>query len=172
MSKHVGTVFVAAPFWGYVDEETGEFDSKAFESIDRILRHFDEQDCVVHNAHRREKWGQAFMEPWEFTPLDYEQICASDLIVALPGSPASPGTHIEIGWASANKVPMVLILEAGKEYAGLLQGLDAVAPVKILEVVGDVDLDVLDEAIGEVLAESARYEIQCASEPVRPIGQV
>ena len=151
MSKKIETVFVAAPFWSYVNKETGEFDGTAFGSINRILQHFDDQGCVVYNAHRREKWGQAFMEPSEFTPLDYEQICASDLIVALPGSPASPGTHIEIGWASANKVPMVLLLEVGKEYAGLLMGLDKLAPVQTLEVDGELDLELLDDAIEKVL---------------------
>jgi nucleoside 2-deoxyribosyltransferase len=151
VSKKIETVFVAAPFWAYVDKETGEFDTEAFGSINRILEHFDSRGCVVHNAHRREQWGRAFMEPSEFTPLDYEQICSSDVIVAVPGSPASPGTHIEIGWASANKVPMVLILEADKEYAGLVRGLGQFAPAKILEVSGDVDLDVLEDAISEVL---------------------
>ena len=149
MSK-IEAVFVAAPFWAYVDKETGEFDEEAFASIDRILTHFDERGCVVHNAHRREKWGKAFMEPSEFTPLDYAQICSSDVIVAVPGSPASPGTHIEIGWASANRVPMVLLLESGKEYAGLIMGLPAFAPVKILEIDRDVDLDLLDAAIEEL----------------------
>jgi nucleoside 2-deoxyribosyltransferase len=152
----IEAVFVAAPFWAYVDKETGEFDIKAFGTIDRILQHFDKQGCVVYNAHRREKWGQAFMEPAQFTPLDYEQICSSDVMVAVPGSPASPGTHIEIGWASANKVPMVLLLEAGKEYAGLLMGLDEFAPVKILEIDDDVNLEVLDAAIDEVRAAANR----------------
>jgi nucleoside 2-deoxyribosyltransferase len=156
MSYQIDTVFVAAPFWAYVDKETGKFDAEAFESINRILKHFDAQGCTVHNAHRREAWGQDFMEPEQFTPLDYEQITSSDVIVAVPGCPPSPGTHIEIGWASANKVPMVLILESGKEYAGLLHGLDQFAPVRILEIEDDVDLDVLDAAIEEVLAASAR----------------
>ncbi|MEU3711142.1 hypothetical protein [Streptomyces catenulae] len=152
MATKIETVFVAAPFWAYVDKETGEFDTEAFETINRILKHYDNQGCVVHNAHRREKWGQAFMEPEQFTVLDYEQICASDVIIAAPGSPASPGTHIEIGWASASRVPMVLLLEADKEYAGLIKGLDAFAPVKTVEFTGQVDLDVLDAAVAEVLA--------------------
>ena len=155
----IEAVFVAAPFWAYVDKETGEFDVDAFSTIDRVLQHFDTQGCVVYNAHRREKWGQAFMEPAQFTPLDYEQICSSDVIIALPGSPASPGTHIEIGWASANKVPMVLLLEAGKEYAGLLMGLDEFAPVKILEIDGEVNLDMLDAAIAEVRAAAIGHSI-------------
>jgi nucleoside 2-deoxyribosyltransferase len=155
MSTKIAAVFVAAPFWAYVDKETGEFDNEAFRSINRILEHFDARGCVVYNAHRREKWGQDFMEPEQFTLLDYEQISSSDVIVAVPGCPPSPGTHIEIGWASANKVPMVLLLEAGKEYAGLLRGLDRFAPVKILEITGEVDLAVLDETVEEVLAKAA-----------------
>jgi hypothetical protein len=156
MSRKIEAVFVAAPFWGHVDKETGEFDTDAFGSINRLLQHFDGRGCVVYNAHRREKWGGAFLEPAQYTPLDYEQICASDVMVAVPGSPASPGTHIEIGWASANQVPLVLLLEKGKEYAGLLMGLDEFAPVRIVEFAGDVDLDALDEAVDEVVAAASR----------------
>ncbi|MGP4111520.1 nucleoside 2-deoxyribosyltransferase [Streptomyces sp. 4N509B] len=155
MTTSIGTVFVAAPFWAYVDKETGAFDAEAFEAINRVLEHYDAKGCVVHNAHRREKWGRAFMEPEEFTVLDYQQICSSDLVVAVPGSPASPGTHIEIGWASANRVPTVLLLEADKEYAGLITGLGAFAPVRILQYTDRVDLDLLDAAVEEVLAKAA-----------------
>lgn len=43
------------------------------------------------------------MTPQQCTKIDFEEISTCDLFVAFPGSPASPGTHIEIGWASALK---------------------------------------------------------------------
>lgn len=43
------------------------------------------------------------MTPLQCTKIDFDEISTCDLFAAFPGSPASPGTHIEIGWASALK---------------------------------------------------------------------
>lgn len=68
------------------------------------------------------------MEPSECTRIDYNEIASCDAFIAFPCAPASPGTHIEIGWASAWKKPIVLLLEKGREYAFLVRGLTAHLP--------------------------------------------
>lgn len=73
------------------------------------------------------------MTPQECTRLDYEHIRDCDLFVAFPGSPASPGTHIELGWASALGRPMILLLEEGS-YAFLVQGLHVVGDVSYVNM--------------------------------------
>jgi len=74
------------------------------------------------------------MEPSECTRIDYKEIAACDVFVAFPGAPASPGTHIEIGWASAWNKPIVLLLDEGAEYAFLVRGLSAVADVQMITI--------------------------------------
>lgn len=99
----------------------------------------------MHNAHRREGWGARFMEPEECTRIDYDEIASSDLIVAMPGSPASPGTHIELGWASALGKPLILLLEPDAEYAFLVRGLHTIT--RVAYVVLDGETGHLDEVV-------------------------
>lgn len=80
------------------------------------------------------------MTPQQCTKIDFDEIRSCDLFVAFPGSPASPGTHIEIGWASALKKKIVLLLENERDYAFLIQGLSVVADVEYINFKGTDDL--------------------------------
>lgn len=122
-------VFLAGPFKSLVDPKTGMMANHEKQKLLNLISFFEERGFSVHNAHKREGWGKDFMTPEECTAIDFKEISTCDLFVAFPGSPASPGTHIEIGWASALNKPIILLLEEGKDYAFLIKGLDAVANV-------------------------------------------
>jgi nucleoside 2-deoxyribosyltransferase len=131
------SVFLAGPFKALVDPETGnmrDFERMRYESL---IGYLEQRGYTVHNAHKREDWGANFLEPEECTRLDWEEIDECDLFVAFPGHPASPGTHIEIGWASARRKPMLLLLGAGDTYAFLVRGLHVVADVTYVEMPTD-----------------------------------
>jgi nucleoside 2-deoxyribosyltransferase len=134
--------FLAGPFKGIMDAETGmirAFERRRFEAL---IGHMEARGYIVDNAHRRESWGANFMAPQDCTRLDYENIRDCDLFVAFPGDPASPGTHIEIGWASALRKPMILLLEEGHTYAFLVKGLHVVSPVSYVSMPsGEVGLE-------------------------------
>ena len=68
-----------------------------------LIKLFRNLDFEVHNAHLRENGGSDMMTPETCTIIDFEKISTSDYLIAFPGNPASPGTHIEPGWASALK---------------------------------------------------------------------
>lgn len=127
-----GSVFVGGPFFHLVDPTTGlmpEADQKRF---NRLIGYFEDQGVTVYNAHRREAWGAQFLTAPECTKLDFTEISQSDLFVAFPGVPVSPGTHVEIGWASALGKPMVLFLERDKKHTFLVTGLETVANVEFI----------------------------------------
>ncbi|MET8826254.1 nucleoside 2-deoxyribosyltransferase [Streptomyces sp. NPDC004610] len=126
----IRSVFVAGPFIQLLDPATGEMPAAARAPFDVLIKHFEAQGLAVHNAHRREAWGAELMRPEQCTKLDQDEIRKADVFVALPGRPASPGTHIEIGWASAFGKPIVLLLERDTEYTFLVQGLHTVASVE------------------------------------------
>ncbi|UQX03459.1 nucleoside 2-deoxyribosyltransferase [Streptomyces sp. RerS4] len=147
--KSTGTVFLGGPFKGIVDPATGEMDKKHRRRFEALLDRLDSEGHVVHNAHRRESWGAAFLTPEECTRLDFDEISASDVFVAFPGAPASPGTHVELGWASAMGKPVVLLLEPDAEYAFLVRGLHTVADVTVITV-GDDDLALADQVSAAV----------------------
>ncbi|GAA2271633.1 MULTISPECIES: hypothetical protein [Kitasatospora] len=126
----VRSLFLAGPFIQLLDPATGEMPDEARAPFDLLIKHFEAQGISVHNAHRREAWGAELMSPEQCTGLDQEEIRKAEVFVALPGSPPSPGTHVEVGWASAFDKPIVLLLERGREYTFLVQGLHTVATVE------------------------------------------
>lgn len=145
-------MFVGGPFKALVDVD-GKMRPEERSRLEKLIAGLEAAGNTVYNAHRRESWGAEFLSPEECTRLDFEEISASDVFVAFPGSPASPGTHIEIGWASALGKPVVLLLEEGAEYAFLVRGLHTVGNVtsltltpgedptaRVVEAVGGADL--------------------------------
>ena len=145
--------FLAGPFKGIVDPETGMV--RAFERarFEALINHLEARGYAVFNAHKRESWGASMMTPEECTRIDYENIRDCDLFVAFPGYPASPGTHIELGWASALGKPMLVLLEEGHKYAYLLQGLHVVGDVSYVNMPTDeIGLMTFATALEEVEA--------------------
>ncbi|WP_370875903.1 nucleoside 2-deoxyribosyltransferase [Caldalkalibacillus uzonensis] len=125
-------IFLAGPFKSLMDPRSGEMDKRFRKQYEELIEFFESKGYTVHNAHKREKWGKAFMTPEECTKIDFEEIRSCDYFVAFPGSPPSPGTHIEIGWASAFGKHILLLLEHGQDYAFLIRGLHAVADVTFI----------------------------------------
>jgi nucleoside 2-deoxyribosyltransferase len=151
MTANIDSVFVAGPFWALVGKEGGQVSGTARVHIETVLRHYDDMGVKVYNAHRRESWGLAFLEPEEYSKLDFDEISTCDVVVAFPGVPASPGTHIEIGWASAMDKPLVLLLEQDVEYAGLIEGLSSFRRCELVRFDKVVDTDALDAAVARVI---------------------
>ncbi|GAB2537628.1 nucleoside 2-deoxyribosyltransferase [Nocardia heshunensis] len=148
----VRTVFVAGPFYKLVDPVTGAMRAEDRERFEWLIDYFEGRGCLVYNAHRREHWGEAFLEPDDFTRLDYEEIATADLLVAVPGPPASLGTHIELGWASALGKPILLLLERGEEYALMVYGLRHVTRTAIVETVGgQFDTAAFEQALSDLV---------------------
>jgi hypothetical protein len=125
-------IFLGGPFKSLVDEDSGMMELRWIDFYRRIISMLEEKGYSVHNAHSRESWGQKMMPPRVCTKIDFEEISECDLFIAFPGTPASPGTHIEIGWASALKKDIVLLVEQGHEYCFMLQGLGTIANVSYL----------------------------------------
>lgn len=126
-------IFLAAPFKALVSNKSNAMQDSDRKRIEDLISFFEGKGYLVHNAHKREAWGKNFMKPEECTYIDYHEIEKCDLFVAFPGIPASPGTHIEIGWASAFRKKIVLILFENQEnYAYLVRGLYSVSDVKYI----------------------------------------
>lgn len=148
----IRSVFVAGPFYALVKSNGGTMSDTDRSRFTMLIDYFEQAGCTVYNAHRREAWGAEFLTATECTKLDLAEISQSDLFVGFPGSPASPGTHVEIGWASGQGKPMVLLMEKGAKYTFLVTGLQSVAPVEYVEYENVAEiLDRLPAAIESVL---------------------
>ncbi|MDM0027081.1 nucleoside 2-deoxyribosyltransferase [Variovorax saccharolyticus] len=143
-------IFLAGPFKALVNKKTNAMSPIEIARFMTIIVHFENKGWTVHCAHRREKWGKEFMTPEECTSVDFSEIKKCDYFVAFPGSPASPGTHVELGWASALGKPIILLLEKNKEYAFLVQGLGEVSPVITIEYENSIDPSIVENAINTI----------------------
>lgn len=150
------SVFVGGPFKNIIDAATGVVRTDQRRRIEAVIDHFESAGFDVYNAHRREQWGACMLTPDECTRLDYEEIRDADLFVAFPGEPASPGTHIEIGWASGMGKPVILLVDDLEAHCFLVRGLPTVADVRFVEA-GDVDrmLLRLEDAVRAALPATA-----------------
>lgn len=153
------TVFVGGPFKGLVDPVTGVIDPAFQRRYARVNDHFRGHGWRVLNAHEEEGWGAAMVRAADCTGRDLRWMRECDVFVAFPGDPASPGTHVEIGWASALGRPTVLVLDRGAVYADLVTGLHGVAPVAFVEY---------DEGAAFFTALSARVHEVSGLAVVRP----
>ncbi len=157
VSAQLRAVFVGGPFLNLVDPKTGRMSDQDQERFERLIGHFEQLGAKVYNAHRREAWGEAFLTAPEVTKLDFTEIGDSDLFVAFPGVPVSPGTHVEIGWASAFGKPMVLFLEKDKPHTFLVTGLETVANIEFIWFDDYEEIfQQLDGAVTRVMARSAQ----------------
>ncbi len=149
----LGTVFVGGPLTQLLVPETGLMTEADRAKFSRLISYFEERGAKVYNAHRREQWGAALLTPTAATRLDYEEIRESDLFIAFPGIPGSPGTHVEIGWASGMRKPTILMLEKGHPHAFLVTGLEDHANVELIWFTEPAEIfEQLDEAVARVLA--------------------
>ncbi|WP_206337317.1 nucleoside 2-deoxyribosyltransferase [Streptomyces sp. Z26] len=133
------TVFLGGPFKGLIDPVTGELSAADRTRYTTLIDAFEERGWRVFSAHRTEGWGGALVSERECTRRDWEWMRDCSVFVAFPGRPASPGTHVELGWASALGRPTVVLVEPGTECAALVAGLPEIAPVRLLEHAGDTE---------------------------------
>lgn len=153
-------IFVAGPFKSLVAQSTGVMGVDDRARFERLIDRLELSGYIVHNAHRREGWGSAFLTAEECTRLDFDEISGCDVFVAFPGAPASPGTHVEIGWASALQKPMILLLDEGRDYAFLVNGLHAVADVIYLTVAAGENVSQrVETTVEHVLSGTHRSEL-------------
>jgi hypothetical protein len=136
--RDMNTVFIGGPFKGMIDPGTGSIIPEYRSRYELLAAFFTQAGWLVHNAHRSEGWGLNTVPDRACTERDFQWMHDCDLFIAFPGSPASPGTHVEIGWATAMAKPTILLLEAMESYAALVTGLSSIA---LIEYVRFSDLD-------------------------------
>lgn len=132
MNKEKMKIFLGAPFYDFMDHRENVMQGDKRSLIRILIETVRHKGFELYNAHEREEWGKDWYGPEQCTPLDYEAISRSDIFMAMPGNPPSGGVHIELGWASAQGKPIILLLEAGKYYSNLVHGLPTITPVKIV----------------------------------------
>lgn len=127
------SVFIGGPFKGLIDGATGLLERRARARYSALIDAFEADGWEVLSAHRAEAWGAELISDGACTRRDLAWMRACSVFVAFPGRPASPGTHVELGWASALGRATLVLVEPGAQTAALVNGLPEVAPVRLVE---------------------------------------
>lgn len=133
-------VFLAAPFTDRIDSETGLINSDFAAWLRRIISLLDILQLRTINSHVEEEWGARLASPAVAIARDLDAIRQCDLLLAYIGVPPSPGVQFEIGFATANQIPMILFYDRCGRPPYLLEGLPAVCKTVIIPFTDEHEL--------------------------------
>lgn len=91
-------------------------------------------DCgvKVFSSHHDEAWMARGAMPGPRVPSVHRAVVSADVVVASVTSPLSSGIALELGWASAMRKPIVLLVDRSIAHNPLVTALEQVCPVLAL----------------------------------------
>jgi nucleoside 2-deoxyribosyltransferase len=129
----VRRVFLAAPFTQLIPrngEPLPDVVKSRLLSLIHVVEH--EFNLQVHCAHQRERWGQDLDPPGLALERDIDEITRADVLVAILGSPPSPGVQFELGYAIALGKRILILKQKDQFVPYLNRDLDARANIRSL----------------------------------------
>ncbi len=85
--------------------------------------------AAVFSAHHSDAWTVDGRAPEPRVPSDYRAMQTADLVFAYVGAPLSAGVSLELGWGSALRKPIVLLVDEAITHNPLIATIEQVAPV-------------------------------------------
>ncbi|WDV46530.1 nucleoside 2-deoxyribosyltransferase [Clostridiaceae bacterium M8S5] len=126
-------VFLSTPISSTINPNTGLMESDIAVKINKIFDMLS-TDYEVFLAIDREKWGLVKVTAKECTERDYRELKESAHLVAIICDYFSEGVLIELGWASALKIPITIIADKNVKLSPLVLGLLSVSDTRIYQV--------------------------------------
>lgn len=127
-------VFISCPFTGLCEEEKYVVKKEYQPFFENLINMIANKGFDYYLAIKRENWGVDHKGPQECTFSDYEGIKSSDAIIVIPGNHLSKGisggVHVELGWASALKKDLHILVEDNFMYSPVVMGLDTLTNTK------------------------------------------
>lgn len=148
--RHERAIFLSAPFSQLLVD--GGLGVEVRERLNAVIDHLEAKGWSVGNAHKREGWGARLDSPHTAVRADLQGIEDSGVLVAILGSPPSPGVQLEIGFALARNKKLVIIAESDDPMPYLIRGVVEQESVVLIRQTNDrQDNYELGEAITEAL---------------------
>ena len=121
-------VFLATPYSQLCDTNY-RVKQEYYTFFTKLISKIKELGVDYFLAMERENFGKEYISDKESSTIDYNLIKKCDLVCALPGTPASGGVHVELGWASANNRKIIIFLNKNKSYSPMVTGLGEISDV-------------------------------------------
>jgi nucleoside 2-deoxyribosyltransferase len=83
----------------------------------------------VFSSHHDQSWVARGVAESPRVPSTHRAVMTADVVVACVGSPLSSGVALELGWASAMRKPIILLVDRAVEHNPLVESLEEVCPV-------------------------------------------
>ncbi len=140
-------VYIAAPFTskmsnkkhGFYGEITDEKYKNFLETIESVVK--DEGFSTILPHRDLTLWGSMpNVKLHEVTKKYFDEIDSSDIFISFPER--GRGTHVELGYAIANKKRIILLFKEGFYLGTMIPGLSAVADIDIIKFKDISDLKV------------------------------
>lgn len=133
-------IFVGGPIQ-YAFQNSGRFDPYLRQAIELFISVLLDEGFQLFSAHFEEHFGEVdFTNQSKFiTVRDFNWMKQCDIYMSiLPSDKTrkpyrSDGTCIELGWASALKKNIIMLLDEGIQYSHLIHGLSIVTTCSILD---------------------------------------
>ena len=127
-------IFLSTPISQAINQNTGLLQSKIAVRINKIFDILSISCYNVFLAIDREQWGRQKVTAVGCTKRDYNELLKSRHLIAIISDYMSDGVLIELGWASAHKIPITIIADYRMNLSPLVLGLPSVSDTKIYEV--------------------------------------
>ena len=149
-------IFLAAPMTQYSRASEATRFASFRSHWSGILDALEANGHNVFSAHRREAWGAELDSPADALAVDLAELRESNLVIAYVGNPPSPGVQLELGYAVARQIPMMVFVDAGQPDPYLVRGMPAISDAQLFEIAS------LSE-IQPVLAHAGLIGSECGS---------
>lgn len=125
-------IFISCPFISKIDGNTIDKEYEKF--TDNLFHTCKEFSRSVFMALKREDYGRKKLKKYT-VDLDFNEMKTCDLVICIPEN--SSGVAVELGWASALKKHIILLLKTDKKYSPLVRNIINLTTGEVIEYDGD-----------------------------------
>ena len=127
-------IFISCPFTGLCEDNKYIVKKEYQEFFNKLIEGITSSGDNYYLAVKRENWGLSHKGPEECTLSDYNGVKKCDFLIVIPGNKKSKGisgwVHIELGWASALKKKIHILIEDDFVYSPVVLGLSTLTNTK------------------------------------------
>lgn len=123
--------FLAFPFSIFRENGSDLLIPKAKEFFEELTDYFNDNNIFYYLSQEQKVCRENYYTEEELTKFDYETMKKCEYVFFTPENPYSDDSYIELGWASALKKNIILLLEKNTYYPPLVTEITYMTNVKV-----------------------------------------
>lgn len=123
--------FISFPFSTFHENRSDLLIPKAKEFFEELTDYFNDNNIFYYLSQEQKVCRENYYTEEELTKFDYETMKKCEYVFFAPENPYSDDSYIELGWASALKKNIILLLEKNTYYPPLVTEITCMTNVKV-----------------------------------------